>query len=147
VERSLSGNIFEEIERVQGAGNSNVKLEYTLLDAAAPAGLLYYRLKQTDISGKYVYSNIVSVNIKATAANVIQVYPNPATEQLNLDLTSLPTGTYTIRIISMDGREMQQHKVTNQSIPQLDVHTLATGKYMLQIQGAQLVRALSFIKR
>lgn len=58
IERSSDGNNFEEIGRVEGAGNSNSTKKYTYTDENPLIGINYYRLRQVDISGETTYSHL-----------------------------------------------------------------------------------------
>ncbi|WP_299820629.1 T9SS type A sorting domain-containing protein [uncultured Pontibacter sp.] len=147
IERSLDGRNFVQLNQVDGAGNSNSRINYTYLDATAPMGTVYYRLKQVDFDGKSDYSKMVAVEVQKQAEASIMLYPNPAADVANLDLTTMPAGTCTVRVISMNGRVVQQFKVQAGAVNQLDVATLATGKYVLQVQGAQHYQVISFIKK
>lgn len=62
VERSIDGFEWETIDRIKGAGNSTVILNYTTLDRHPKTGVSYYRLKQTDYDGTFAYSHIESIN-------------------------------------------------------------------------------------
>ena len=77
VERMQEGHPFMTIGTVAGAGNSSRLLRYAYIDAGAPAGLLYYRLKQIDDDGTFSYSKIIAVSLPITKELVAEIYPNP----------------------------------------------------------------------
>lgn len=56
----LKGDDFENIGKVEGAGNSNQKLSYQLVDIQ-PGDVNYYRLKQVDYDGKESFSEVIAV--------------------------------------------------------------------------------------
>ncbi|WP_262510387.1 lectin-like domain-containing protein [Pontibacter arcticus] len=147
VERSLDGSTFREVAKVKGAGNSSQKLAYAHLDKQAPAGILYYRLKQVDFNGTYKYSQIASVEkTEATTANVL-LYPNPATAYIKLNLAGMPNTAYQIRLLSMDGRLIQTISTKDNAELEINVQSLATGKYIFQIQSEKVLKTASFIKK
>jgi hypothetical protein len=81
VQRSFNGKDFETIGVVKAAGNSNTLLEYSFVDNSPQDGYNYYRLKQVDIDGHFVYTGIVKVyfdNEIITKKPNMLVYPNPA---------------------------------------------------------------------
>lgn len=78
VERSKDGFDFTQIARINGAGTTTQKNDYTLLDEQPLAGLSYYRLKQIDFDGTVTYSGLVSVR---RGEDPFIVYPNPAGKQ------------------------------------------------------------------
>ncbi len=73
VERSKDGLSWEEVVRVDGAGNSIHRLDYSSVDKRPYAGLSYYRLKQTDFDGQYSISKVVSVVVDAVDKHLLYV--------------------------------------------------------------------------
>src|ERR1035438_3868663 len=73
-----AGN-WTKIGFVSGTGMSNSTKDYSFTDNNLPQqGIYYYRLKQIDKNGNYIYSNIVSLNFNKQLAFVLeQNYPNP----------------------------------------------------------------------
>ncbi len=71
IEESIDGINWKEIGFEYGAGNSsnNINYEYNLYELPN-IDLVYYRLKQVDFDGSYVYSPIVSVNTNTTVEYV-----------------------------------------------------------------------------
>ena len=63
VERSVDGFIFYKIGFVDAKHTSTTN-NYSFSDNTAPAGKLYYRLKEIDNSGSYTYSSIVLLNLQ-----------------------------------------------------------------------------------
>ncbi len=58
IEKLADSTQFESVGIVDGAGNSNQLMEYSLLDNNVRNIINYYRLKQTDFNGDYVYSDL-----------------------------------------------------------------------------------------
>ncbi|MEL6556971.1 MAG: T9SS type A sorting domain-containing protein [Bacteroidota bacterium] len=82
IERSRNGENWQEVNKIDGAGNSSSILSYSDIDHTPFDGVSYYRLKQTDYDGQFEYSHIRSVNISQVANSQIKVYPNPAKNQI-----------------------------------------------------------------
>jgi hypothetical protein len=77
VQRSNDGVNFEKIAEVAGAGNSNGLKQYRFTDDKLNGQKhYYYRLKQVDIDGRYIFSNIILLTNKENKQNVF-VFPNP----------------------------------------------------------------------
>ena len=64
LERTLNGTTFEIIANINGAGNSNEMNEYTVIDPINTSSINYYRLKQTDYNGKFIYSDLISIDTR-----------------------------------------------------------------------------------
>ena len=62
VQRTADGDYFEEVEEVPGAGNSIVRIDYSVTDEDPLLGMSYYRLMQQDYDGVQTYSDMVAVN-------------------------------------------------------------------------------------
>lgn len=62
IERKINHGDYEPIGTVKSSLHSNEKIDYSYYDNNLPTGHLYYRLKQVDIDGAYVYSDIVHIN-------------------------------------------------------------------------------------
>jgi hypothetical protein len=86
VERSRDGASFEAIKTIAGAGNSNHTIEYSYADAQAGSGKSWYRLKQTDLDGRFTYSNIATIEQEATGKGV-NIYPNPVQGRFKVEWT------------------------------------------------------------
>jgi hypothetical protein len=75
VERSSDGARFAALGQVAGAGTSVQAHRYAYLDAPAPAGLSYYRLRQVDLNGSAHFSPVVTV--QSLAATLSQSCGRP----------------------------------------------------------------------
>jgi hypothetical protein len=62
VEKYTDEDTFEEIGIIYSKGDSKFITEYSLIDYNVQKILNYYRLKQTDINGNIIYSEIISID-------------------------------------------------------------------------------------
>ena len=74
----VSGNNWERIGFVKGQDISSSINNYIFLDETPLKRDNYYRLKQVDFEGHYVYSEIRYVQIISKERNTVSVHPNPA---------------------------------------------------------------------
>jgi hypothetical protein len=101
IERSDESQVFYSIGSINGQGNSSITHHYTYTDAASLKGISFYRLKQTDIDGKYTYSPVRRVDNRLDGLHIDRIYPNPAGKELNIQIsadqaTDLDAKFYTI---------------------------------------------------
>ena len=75
IERSRDGKEYQVVGTVMGAGNSDEFLKYHFVDPFPLKGRSYYRLKQTDFSGVFEYSEVRSVMVSEPAVNQIKISP------------------------------------------------------------------------
>jgi hypothetical protein len=85
VERILENGTTSSIAKIKGAGNSNKSLNYQIIDRYPNDGTNYYRLKQTDMDGKYKYSETISLNCNNESKQLSKVYPNPGHHELFIE--------------------------------------------------------------
>ena len=108
VERATDGKTFEFVGLIKGAGNSNKSQNYQFVDANAfklfNTSVLFYRLKQVDFDGNFIYSSIVSVNNNDAFANGVSSYPNPFTNEFNISIIAENNNVANIEIMDIQGK-------------------------------------------
>lgn len=148
VERSADGRSFTAIGDVNARLNNGEKAEYSFFDATPVRGVNYYRIKSAENDGRSKFSIVVKVDISDGQTTVVVLYPNPIVkgQQLSLQATSLAKGTYTIRVVNMQGQQIVNQVFVHQGgaiteAVQMPANTQA-GTYQLIISGAeqQMVR-------
>jgi len=81
LERASSSREFEPIHKVEGAGDSDLLLEYDFMDRNPFAGHNFYRLKQVDFDGAHEYSSTILINNESLPKSW-SVYPNPFVDDI-----------------------------------------------------------------
>lgn len=71
-------------------------------------------------------------------AEGIRVYPNPVTDQINIDLGTNSLHIRSVELIDLSGRTVLQMQVKNPVI-KIPKGSLITGSYILQLKGDQLL--------
>jgi hypothetical protein len=152
IERSLNGSSFEAIGTVNAVGNTSVTSYYQFADNKAysqNSTVLYYRLRSNDINGKYSYSNIAVVKIGEK--QTIQVYPNPATEKItiNLNNTSVNSTNNTVEVVDYLGRILLQQKVlvnNGNKSAEFNIKSLPKGNYVVVVKNEVETKTIKFVK-
>jgi hypothetical protein len=103
---------------------------YTYSHLNIPAGNIYYRIKQTDAEGQFIYSIIKLVPGKNTFN--YNVYPNPANDFITISLPQNVPGNISILLYDGVGRIISSYQ-TIQSVIQLNTRQVPTGTYHLKI--------------
>jgi hypothetical protein len=144
VERSLDGESFTKITSAQGAGTTTQIHYYSTDDNNAPAGTIYYRLKQVDFDGTYTYSEVDKVdNPYATPVNV---YPNPASNSFSINLNGLVLTSFSL--IDMTGREIKIPTSVDPLKITANTTELVTGIYIVRIVlNGQLYRLKVLVEK
>lgn len=156
VQRSKDGSKFEKIAFVNSKaidGNSSSLLTYNFSDENPLPGTNYYQLKQIDKNGKESYSDIVTIKGKASIkAEIVNIYPNPAKERLNLTVNSISNDKFMVQVIDLTGKVLLQQpqsvvKGSNNII--LATANLASGIYTVRITDTNNdeIESTKFIKQ
>ncbi len=134
VEKSKDAVAFETLSIVKGSSNSNVTLEYSETDFSPFDGISYYRLKQTDINGKFTYSKIVAVNYHFDEQGV-NVYPNPNNGNFSISLKGFENKEVLVLLRDVSGKECYSKVMlsqNNEEIVAIDLENkLPTGTYLV----------------
>lgn len=132
LERSIGGTEFIEIAQVKGVGNSQQLQTYQYQDLYYPAATTYYRLRQVDLDGQFAYSPSVQVN--ATDEAKYRLYPNPAKDILNVQLSQLSLVPLSLEIFDLQGQRVQQETIAiGASQIRIDLSSLSKGLYLVNI--------------
>lgn len=146
VERSGDGNLFEQIGEVGGQGNRNEEASYTFLDPSAMGERFYYRLKQVDFNGGYVYSEVVEVLLSSDLA-FLSIFPQPADQHFTLQLAQGATQPVFCRITDLYGCHIltQTFPTGQASSMQIESSRMAAGIYLVELksEAGRVVRRLT----
>jgi subtilase family serine protease len=142
VEYSLDGVNYTTLTRLTSA-NTPGQHKYQYLHVSPAANLLYYRIRQVDIDGKFTYSKVVVITRKSKQGMLL--YPNPA-QAFVMVKNVAAADVKEIRIIGADGKLVSTSAVNGQL--QVDVSRLKNGMYFMNVimkDGSSEMR--SFVKQ
>lgn len=143
IERAYSTNnnnfVFDGF--VVSNGNSKGESHYQQKDLNDYNGITYYRLKQTNIDGKFVYSNVISVKGYLEPA-ALKIYPNPGNSSNVIFSVSgiINAEKASISITDAMGRNVYHQNNLNlidEDIPLKQFVILPPGYYNVAIISAQ----------
>ena len=144
IERSSNGVNFSRIGTATALNRAGIN-NYAFDDQAPIAGINFYRLKQVDIDGKYVYSNILGILFE-NMGRPLNIYPNPAIQFVQFDFSSKQK-IILINVFDVQGRHVHTSTLANQLPLRLNIEKLSKGKYMVQLSDGEIVETGSFIKQ
>lgn len=88
----------------------------------------------TDTSAVFPYQGNATGIGKVTAGNgELTLYPNPATDLVNLSIPVKAAGMYTLTIADAQGRRLQQQQLNGNAPMQINVRVLPPGVYWLRL--------------
>lgn len=113
IERSFDGITWQKVGIEKAQGVSSGKKSYSFIDEAgrntAIKKDLYYRLKQIDLDGKAAYSRILIVRVYNThSIKMISVTPNPAKNDIAVNIQLNESSYIVMKIISSNGTEVMK---------------------------------------
>jgi predicted nucleic acid-binding protein len=148
VERSNDAKNFEQIKFVKGNGTTAIAKEYSAIDNNPTHGTNYYRLKQIDNNGKFVYSNTQIVTFNSKSDVGFTFYPNPAKNKLVVTLENIASKTASLQLVNILGKTVATKAIGNQqanSNVSFDVSTIAKGIYFLTFKDGTTIKTSKVI--
>ena len=142
---SESESEWEEIGKVNDAGNSNITNKYEFTDQSplsfwrGVGGEVYYRLKQVDYNGSFTYSNIISVVINE-GKHSFNAYPIPASDELSYEFIAEEQGITIIIISDVLGNILMKKeidKIKGKNHYTFNINSLPKGIYFLKADNTQ----------
>ncbi len=132
IERSTDGINFTTIGSLNSGNSSYIFTDINPIGGAKN----YYRIKEVGASRNVTYSEVRNVRFNNDIK--IEVYPIPATSNINITLTdALVRKPLIISLLAADGKEVVRKQVTNSTgTESIDVSRLAEGGYILRIQSS-----------
>ncbi len=150
IQRSFNGINFTTAGKVNAAGNSTTALKYSFTDLGTLLGMNYYRLKQIDLDGSVYYSEIKQINI--TPVNPIVVYPNPATNAINIQFPEHGCNKVDITVYNLKGQVVKRYMHFNNqnainNIITCNCTDLENGVYFVGIRSGNYSNTIKLIVR
>ncbi|HEX6915886.1 MAG TPA: T9SS type A sorting domain-containing protein [Chitinophagaceae bacterium] len=139
LQRSVNGQQFSTIGFIASKaenGNSTTIQDYVYVDSKPFEGSTYYRLKQIDNEGKVTYSNVVVLSRKTAVITLGSVYPNPASNELNIRVNA-PAAQQAIAVITdLAGKVISRQSLSlagGTTSHRMNISQLAAGNYFIRL--------------
>ncbi|RYG03267.1 MAG: T9SS type A sorting domain-containing protein, partial [Chitinophagaceae bacterium] len=97
--------------------------------------------------GKLTTTSIAEPFIHSDASMLLEVYPNPVMDRLQVKLRQTGSKEAMVSISDMSGRMIQSLPLAGKQQAALDVKALAAGTYLLRYEDGQRQETITFIKR
>jgi len=149
VERTSNFNEIKEIERISGAGNSNLIINYSTLDKHPKNGISYYRIVQFDYDGSRTDYKWKSISFNNTKIPDISIFPNPVENNIiNLNFINIE-GSVEVEIVDISGRSIYKKRmnlINSNSIKSMNID-LNSGIYFVRINDGAKAFVRKFVVR
>ena len=110
VERSLDAITWEVIYKTPGKNTRHQNTLYQFEDYTFTGNTFnYYRLKQTNLTGSFDYSSVISVEAaKGLETRIDNMHPNPTSGDLYFDFYTTERGEALVQIIDFTGKNVHE---------------------------------------
>ena len=139
IQVSQDGQNFSNAGTTEGNASStgsSAKYQYQYYPDPSYVGKLYFRIVETDPSGKVSISEVVLLDPNGGQSGIsYQTFPNPATNSLRIQFNSEQTGQFQVQLVATSGVIVKQKELTlaGNSQIQLDLSPQpAKGLYFLR---------------
>ena len=151
IERSSDGSHFSTIGSTPYKTTRALINSYSYMDnnSILANPVLFYRVKQIDQAGQFIYSKTVKLTTSGVTADNTIVFPNPANESATIRLVSTSRGAIQLTLSDLKGSRIRQQEFQGTiGTNILKINNLATippGIYLLQCQSGSKSECLKLI--
>jgi hypothetical protein len=147
VERSTDGINFSDLQQVNSLQTLNSH-QYRIQDPTAISGCVFYRLKVVDQSNRATYLPIRKVCAGAGSNLVFKLYPNPAHQQVYLQIPSNQGQGYQMVVTDALGQIISKKNTLGGVTEVIGLQRLAAGVYHIRVyESNKMVYDKLFIKK
>jgi len=148
IEKSMNEILWQPIGTVKSAGNSAIRQDYSFIPDENNEGISYFRIKQTDLDGKFKYSEVISVTSCGESKKDIEIYPNPTNGvTLSGKINSKMNQPWSIVIYDKLGNVIMRSTSGQAAFTLYFPHTLSPGIYYAGFYSGSISKATSFLVR
>ncbi len=145
LERSIDGETWDKVTRIEAAGNSSNRLDYSFEDENIFNVESYYRLKQFDFNGKVSYSNITPIK-KLEQENLLSIFPNPSSDFITISSKNSLLDSE-IQIFDYSGKLVLKKIIFNDlDLLTVCIKDFSSGVYYVKIFNSEISATEIFIK-
>lgn len=148
VERSQNALDWTEVTSVSAQGNTNTNTDYQAADEKPLAGKSFYRLKQIDRDNSFAHSGVRVINNEVEAR--VNIYPNPTSDQLNVQFSLEKDAQIEIKLLTVDGRVAKSilfNGKPGSQVSELNIGELANGVYEVNIYNNNELMSTSKVQK
>lgn len=132
VERLDDNGDWNEVARLEAAGNSTNAKNYQAIDYYPKVGKNYYRLKQVDNNNVETYYDVKVVHVSAGQLGDVVIYPNPSTGIVNFAFAGHVKVKEAL-LFDLSGKLISNLMISDQQLTEIDLSALPKGVYMIKV--------------
>lgn len=136
VEKSFDGINFGVTGSVAYKHPTAAQNQYTFTDGSASnTDKVYYRIREVDNNLYYTLSSVVMVRL--TNDRTLQIWPNPATSQVNVNITVSSAQSTYVELLDLTGKKLVSQQVNlvpgSNSVVLKNLNAFSSGVYLLKV--------------
>lgn len=145
IQRSKNFTKWEDVMKIEAAGQSNAKINYKDFDVSPYKGTSYYRLKQVDLDGEFKLSKNNAVKFEEEEEEEegnFTIYPNPSSSIVTIQFNETSKQLY---LTNSQGKKIDLKPYTisisnNQYV--LNLENLSNGLYFISNNQQQVSKLI-----
>lgn len=150
IQKSANAVNFDDVAEVPAKNNGSNIYSFIQdnLSAIRNSGVIYFRIKQSDKDGKFVYTPIRSVRIDGKSFSVSS-YPNPVKDYTKIIIDLIKESNVNVTVTDASGklvRNINIQGVKGPNFKDINMNNLASGSYMLKVQADKEIKTISLVK-
>lgn len=150
VKKSIDGNDFYTLERVEGLNLRAGFDGYMYVDENPENGISYYRITQVDQNGTEYDSKVVAVTFDGELhSHINSVFPVPAFDHTTISLFSAGDQEFDLILFDSQGKVVYQKTIAavdGENSIRLDIADFEAGLYFIRMEGGGKTLNSKFVK-
>lgn len=156
VERSINAVDFVKIATLPAKNNGSSSNSYTSTDLNLSSltlnanGVIYYRVKQIDKDGRFVYTDIKNIRLSGVKGFNAAIFPNPVKDFATLNIDLVTAADITVSINDAAGKILQNITLKGAiggNTNRINMARYAAGTYQVKVFVGTEMKTLSVIKQ
>lgn len=111
IQRSENGSDWNTVSSVSAAGNSTSLLKYSYTDKNITAKLVYYRVRQVDLDGKFIYTSVRAIKTQSTTQEI--KISSASSNSVYVHFSEQVNDNVIVRLTSLNGAVAGQQILSN----------------------------------
>ncbi len=136
IEYGNDGNYFKSLDSInqnEFTDDENDSWIYKYVDNNQYDGNIFYRIRMNDLNGKYIYSEIIKINLFKSEGRVFSIYPNPSKGKFFIRSKNYGLNIYA-KLFNATGHQVKDFgAIPLQNVIELHIDELLPGIYFLQV--------------
>lgn len=149
IQKSLDSKNWITLGKTTAKGFSTTPQSYHFTDLSPQQGSNLYRLKIVENNAEFVYSQVRIVDFDKIISDIVQIFPNPVRDILQVNLHTTTPNTTHLRILNEDGKEVfakENPAFANNSL-ELELSDLPKGVYLMNLTTKHESFSTTFVKQ